>query len=112
FFKTASKKYKEDLRRRRAAQPDPAPVKDGHSDETLVEEVIASRATTTAFESAESMARSEVEDYINALGPYEFQDLVAALLRGMGYYTPFVAPAEKTAALTFLHIAIHWGALP
>jgi len=26
---------------------------------------------------------------------YEFQDLVAALLRGMGYYTPFVAPHGK-----------------
>lgn len=32
---------------------------------------------------------------IASLNPYEFQDLVAALLRGMGYYTPFVAPQGK-----------------
>jgi len=32
---------------------------------------------------------------IATLNPYEFQDLVAALLRGMHYYTPFVAPQGK-----------------
>lgn len=44
------------------------------------------------FEQAESAARAEIEDYVRRLGPYEFQELVAALLRGMGYATPFVAP--------------------
>lgn len=44
------------------------------------------------FERAEADARSEIEDHVRALGPYEFQELVAALLRGMGYATPFVAP--------------------
>ena len=32
---------------------------------------------------------------MNKKTPYEFQDLTAALLRGMGYFTPFVAPAGK-----------------
>lgn len=45
------------------------------------------------FERAESEARSEIEAYVKALWPYDFQELVAAMLRGMGYYTPFVAPA-------------------
>jgi restriction system protein len=36
-----------------------------------------------------------LENYIDVKNPYEFQDLVAALLRGMGYYTPFVAPKGK-----------------
>jgi restriction system protein len=44
------------------------------------------------FERAEAEARSEIEQYVRALGPYEFQELVAALLRGMGYTTPFIAP--------------------
>jgi len=34
-------------------------------------------------------------NYINSKNAYEFQDIVAALLRGMGYYTPFVAPKGK-----------------
>jgi restriction system protein len=44
------------------------------------------------LERAEGDATSEIEDHVRSLGPYEFQDLVAALLRGMGYTTPFVAP--------------------
>jgi restriction system protein len=34
--------------------------------------------------------------------PYEFQDLVAALLRGMGYYTPFVAPKGKDGGVDII----------
>jgi len=43
------------------------------------------------LEKAEGEARGEIEDFVTELGPYEFQELVAALLRGMGYTTPFVA---------------------
>jgi len=48
-----------------------------------------------AFEEVEQVAMSGLERYINDQNAYEFQDLVAALLRGMGYYTPFVAPRGK-----------------
>lgn len=37
--------------------------------------------------------------HIANMNPYEFQDLVAALLRGMGYYTPFVAPRGKDGGI-------------
>jgi restriction system protein len=36
-----------------------------------------------------------LKNQINQKNPYEFQELIAALLRGMGYYTPFVAPKGK-----------------
>jgi restriction system protein len=36
-----------------------------------------------------------IKKYILAKGPYEFQDLAAALLRAMGYFTPFIAPRGK-----------------
>lgn len=45
-----------------------------------------------AFESAQAQAHREIQDFVEAMGPYDFQDLIAALLRGMGYFTPFVAP--------------------
>jgi restriction system protein len=41
-------------------------------------------------------------DYINEKNPYEFQDLVAALLRGMGYYTPFIAPKGKDGGVDII----------
>ena len=47
------------------------------------------------FDQVEQIALDGLENYIDVKNPYEFQDLVAALLRGMGYYTPFVAPKGK-----------------
>jgi len=41
-------------------------------------------------------------NYINNKNPYEFQDLVAALLRGMGYYTPFIAPKGKDGGVDII----------
>ncbi len=40
----------------------------------------------------ESQAKEGIKEFILKKNPYEFQDLVAALLHAMGYYTPFVAP--------------------
>ena len=51
--------------------------------------------TTVALEEVEQIAMVGLERYISEKNAYEFQDLVAALLRGMGYYTPFVAPRGK-----------------
>lgn len=45
-----------------------------------------------SFEQAQSSAQEAIKAFIRALNPYELQKLVAALFRGMGYYTPFVAP--------------------
>lgn len=49
--------------------------------------------TERAFvlETAQSEARAEIEEFVRKLGPYEFQDLVGALLRGMGYTTRVIA---------------------
>lgn len=37
-------------------------------------------------------ANDAIREHVRRMDPYEFQDLVAALLRAMGYYTTFVAP--------------------
>jgi len=46
----------------------------------------------TSYEQAQNASQEEIKDFIKKLNPYDFQDLVAALFRGMGYHTPFVAP--------------------
>ena len=43
----------------------------------------------------QQLAIEGLKKQINQKNPYDFQELVAALLRGMGYYTPFVAPKGK-----------------
>lgn len=47
----------------------------------------------------EQLAIEGLNREINQKNPYEFQELVAALLRGMGYYTPFVAPQGKDGGI-------------
>jgi restriction system protein len=102
FHKTAGQKYKDALAARRTSASPPVQEKAGEVRDVDTAEDAIKRATATAVENAESMARSEIEDYIDSLGPYEFQDLVAALLRGMGYFTPFIAPQGKDGGLDIL----------
>jgi restriction system protein len=57
-----------------------------------IEQLIEEKAEPSfILETAEAQARTEIEERVKAKGPYEFQDLVAALLRGMSYHTPFLA---------------------
>ena len=50
----------------------------------------------------EEVAIEGIKAQIDKKNEYEFQDLVAALLRGMGYYTPFVAPRGKDGGVDII----------
>jgi restriction system protein len=68
------------------AQPakEPAPASDAElSDASLT------------LEEAEETAWKEVREFLHAMDPYDFQHLVAGLLRGMGYEVAWVAPPGK-----------------
>ena len=53
-------------------------------------------------EEMQIQAREGIQAFINAKNGYEFQDLCAALLRGMGYYTPFVAPKGRDGGIDIM----------
>lgn len=65
-------------------------VEDYDSDEESLE-----KETIINIEQLEEQANEGIRQYIKSKNPYEFQDMVAALLRAMGYYTPFVAPKGR-----------------
>jgi restriction system protein len=46
----------------------------------------------STLEDAEEEAQSAIEAHLQSMNPYDFQDLVAALLKAMGYYVSWVAP--------------------
>ena len=46
----------------------------------------------TTLEEAEEQAWSEIQDYLEQINPYDFQNLVAGLLRGMGYHVAWISP--------------------
>ncbi len=48
--------------------------------------------TAITLEEAEEAAWSEIEEFLEEMNPYDFQDLVAGLLRGMGYFVDWVSP--------------------
>ena len=50
----------------------------------------------------ESGAREGIKRYIVSKSPYEFQDMVAALLRAMDYHTPFIAPKGKDGGIDII----------
>lgn len=60
--------------------------------EEITEEDDDTVKATTTLEEAEEGAWTEIEDYLKQMNPYDFQDLVAGLLRGMGYFIEWISP--------------------
>jgi len=61
--------------------------------EPTAEEVQKSNRVT--FEQAEEQAWQEIESYVGSMDAFEFQKLVADLLKAMGYYPAWIAPPGK-----------------
>lgn len=64
-------------------------------EEDFHEEIGASESVADAsstLEEAEETAWNEIEEYLQAINPYDLQKLVAALLRGMGYHVAWISP--------------------
>lgn len=80
--------------------------------ETEAAEAEAASDYSLVFENAESDASDAIETYLYQQGPYDFQDLVAALLRGMGYYTPFVAPKGRDGGVDIQAYRDPLGSMP
>ena len=90
YFQLSEEKYKEWY--------DNQPQKETNTEELEDAEEIPSNPEIT-FEKESTDANSEIEEFVRRRGPYEFQDLVAALLRGMGYHTPFIAPKGRDGGI-------------
>lgn len=61
---------------------------------TEVEEDLK-KETIIELENLEEQANNGIREFLRSKNPYEFQDLVAALLKAMGYYIQSVAPKGK-----------------
>ena len=77
--------------------------KDDNPDEEPTDET-AEKDNSMNLDLLESDAREGIKRYIVSKSPYEFQDMVAALLRAMGYHTPFVAPKGKDGGIDIIAV--------
>lgn len=69
------------------------------TDNDLGVELTEAEEQESTIDEVEAEANDSLITRVNNLPPYDFQALVAALLRGMGYYTPFVAPKGKDGGI-------------
>jgi restriction system protein len=60
------------------------------------------KSASITFEQAEEQAWAEIEHYLGAMNPYEFQDLVADLLKAMGYFVSWVSPPGKDVGVDII----------
>jgi restriction system protein len=94
FFRQADVRYREWARHR-------VKESDDETDEAEEEEIVEETAVVR-LEEAEESAWGEVEQFIGAMNPYDFQELVGALLRGLGYYVVWTAPPGKDGGVDLI----------
>jgi restriction system protein len=82
FIREADRLYKEWARER--------PAVDTETSEPAAEGDSPGAATT--LEESEEAAWAEIEEHLSEMNPYDFQNLVAGLLRGMAYHVVWVSP--------------------
>lgn len=63
------------------------------------EENDPAKETMIELETLEERAANGIREYLKSKNPYEFQDIVASLLKAMGYYIQSVAPRGKDGGI-------------
>ena len=76
------------------------PKDDPESEAVEIDEAEADAATT--FEEASEAAFTDIRSHIESMTPYDFQELVAALLQAMGYHVLWVAPPGPDRGIDIL----------
>lgn len=94
FYKEAVRLY--NIWRKAQPEMEPEGVDDSGESE---------KETTITFEQAEEQAWAEIKAHLRSMPPFEFQELVASLLRAMGYHISWIAPPGKDGGIDILA----WG---
>lgn len=77
-----------------------------------LDDTAAEKSATVTFEQAGEQARAEIEAFLHGMPPFDFQDLVADLLRAMDYHVVWVSPPGKDGGVDILAMMDPLGARP
>lgn len=94
--------YREAIRLYRAWRESEAPAELAGSLEELSQAETATAEARVTFEQAEEQAWNEIEAHVRTMPPYEFQDLVADLLKALGYHIAWVSPPGKDGGVDII----------
>lgn len=62
----------------------------------------AEKSASITFEQAEEQAWTEIEQYLRGMNPFDFQELVADLLKAMSYHVVWVSPPGKDGGVDII----------
>jgi restriction system protein len=65
----------------------------------------AERSADVTYDQAKEEAWAKIEQYLHLMSPFEFQDLVADLLKGMGYHVLWKAPPGPDGGIDIIAAA-------
>lgn len=110
IIKASTEAYRDWAREKRKGQAKPEKGSKPIEEE---EELPDQRIEQKAFlEQMDEKAREGIMEHIRRLNAYGFQDLVAALLRAMGYHTPMVAERGPDGGVDIIAYTDPLGMLP
>ena len=72
---------------------------DSREPEDVEESAVEHISAEATLEEAEENAWREIEEHLTSMASYDFQQLVAALLKGMGYHIAWIAPPGKDGGI-------------
>jgi restriction system protein len=96
--------YREAINRRMSTQwgSQQSPSLDQEPDSLLEGDEEEQHEAQITFDQADEQAWDEIEKHLRSMPPYDFQELVAALLRGMGYHVNWIAPPGKDGGVDII----------
>ncbi len=99
FYQEASRLYRQWRKHHKGVQA-PTPVSpvedvDGFEDES-------DKSVSVSYEEAKEQAQEQIDAFLHAMDPYEFQRLVADLLKSIGYHVTWIAPPGKDGGVDIL----------
>ncbi len=81
-------------------------------EETAEDESEGTTAKIAVLLLKKEQAWSEIDQYLRGLNPYEFQEIVAALLRAMGHHISWIAPPGTDGGIDILAASDPLGTRP
>lgn len=88
FMRNANRAYREWKSNQSAIREIPGTGPPAEIPHAESEEAVSRQVT---YDEVVEQAQTSIEKHVRALDPYQFQDLVGALLKGMGYHVPYIA---------------------
>lgn len=85
-------------------------AKENKNKDSAPEDIETLESQKAYIDTLEEQAIAGIKDFIKSKNAYDFQDMVAALLRAMGYFTPFVSPKGKDGGLDIIAYSDPLGA--